>query len=92
MRRREPPQSCDVAPDLAPDCPPALECSVLLDVLTVLGEGGRADALQLAARERRLEDVGRVDRALRRVTVRVRVRVGVGVRVRVRVKRRGGPA
>src|SRR6476620_10139212 len=35
----------------------ALERSVLLDVLAVLVERGRADALQLAARERRLEHV-----------------------------------
>ena len=64
----------------------ALERGVLLDVLTVLGEGRRADALQLAAREGGLEDVRRVDRALRRVRVRGRVRVRVGARVRVRVK------
>ena len=41
----------------------ALERGVLLDVLAVLVERRRADALQLAARERRLDDVGRVDRA-----------------------------
>src|SRR5690606_34191255 len=35
----------------------AIEGGVLLDVLAVLVEGGRADALQLAAREGRLEDV-----------------------------------
>ena len=37
---------------------------VLLDVLAVLVEGCRADALDLAACEGGLEDVGRVDRAL----------------------------
>ena len=42
----------------------ALQGGVLLDVLAVLVEGGRPDALDLAARERRLEDVGGVDRAL----------------------------
>ncbi len=44
----------------------ALEGGVALDVLAVLVEGRRADALQLAARQRRLEDVGGVDRALGR--------------------------
>mmetsp|Transcript_12555 Transcript_12555/g.36798 ORF Transcript_12555/g.36798 Transcript_12555/m.36798 type:complete len:397 (+) Transcript_12555:643-1833(+) len=38
-----------------------LERGVLLDVLAVLGDRGRADALQLAARECGLEQVGRVD-------------------------------
>ena len=42
----------------------ALEGGVLLDVLAVLGEGGGADAAQLAARQRRLEQVGGVHRAL----------------------------
>ena len=42
----------------------ALEGGVLLDVLAVLVEGGGADALQLAAGERGLQDVRRVDRAL----------------------------
>ena len=42
----------------------ALEGSILLNVLPVLGQGGRADALQLAARQGRLEDVGGVDGAL----------------------------
>ena len=37
---------------------------VLLDVLAVLVERGRADAVQLAARQRRLEHVGGVHRAL----------------------------
>ena len=42
----------------------ALERRVPLDVLAVLVQRGRADALQLAAGERRLEDVGGVDGAL----------------------------
>ena len=42
----------------------ALERGVALDVLAVLVERRGADALELAAGERRLEDVGRVDRAL----------------------------
>ena len=42
----------------------ALERGVLLDVLLVLVERGRADGAQLAAGEHRLEQVGRVDRAL----------------------------
>ena len=44
----------------------ALERGVLLDVLAVLVERRRADAAQLAAGEHRLEQVGRVDRALGR--------------------------
>ena len=40
-----------------------LERRVLLDVLAVLVEGGGADALQLATRKRRLQDVCRVDGA-----------------------------
>ena len=43
----------------------ALEGGVLLDVLAELVEGRGADALQLPARERRLQDVRRVDRAFR---------------------------
>ena len=43
----------------------ALEGGVALDVLAVLVEGRRADALQLAAGERRLEDVGGIDGTLR---------------------------
>ena len=43
----------------------ALQRGVLLDVLAVLVERGRAHGLQLAPRQRRLEDVGRVDGALR---------------------------
>ena len=42
----------------------ALERGVLLDVLAVLVERGRADGAQLAAREHRLEQVGGVHRAL----------------------------
>ena len=42
----------------------ALERGVLLDVLAVLVEGGRADQAQLAAREHRLDHVAGVDRAL----------------------------
>ena len=51
----------------------ALERRVALDVLAVLVERRRADALQLAARERRLEDVRRVDRALGRARADERV-------------------
>ena len=40
-----------------------LERGVLLDVLAVFVERGRADAMQLAARQRGLEHVARVDRA-----------------------------
>ena len=43
---------------------PALQGAVLLDVLAVLVEGGGADALDLAAGQGRLEDVGGVDRPL----------------------------
>ena len=43
-----------------------LERGVALQVLAVLVERRRADRLQLAARERRLQDRGRVDRALGR--------------------------
>ncbi len=42
----------------------ALERGVLLDVLAVLVERGRADGAQFAAREHRLEQVGGVDGAL----------------------------
>ena len=45
---------------------PPLEGAVLLDVLAVLVERGGADALDLAAGERRLEHVGGVDGALGR--------------------------
>ena len=43
-----------------------LESGVLLDVLAVLVERRRADRVQLAAREHRLQHVRRVDRAFRR--------------------------
>ena len=43
---------------------PALERGVLLDVLAVLVERGRADHAQLAAGEHRLDHVAGVDRAL----------------------------
>ena len=43
---------------------PALERGVLLEVLAVLVERGGADGLQLTAGQHRLEDAGRVDRAL----------------------------
>ena len=52
-----------------------LEGRVLLDVLAVLVERGRADALQLAARQRRLEDVRGVDRALGRARADQRVQL-----------------
>ena len=42
----------------------ALERGVLLEVLAVLVERRRADGLQLAAGQHRLEDAGGVDRAL----------------------------
>ena len=45
---------------------PALQRSVLLQVLAVLIQGGRTDRLQLAAGQHRLEDRGGVDRALGR--------------------------
>ena len=53
----------------------ALERGVLLDVLAVLVEGGRADRAQLAAREHRLEQVGRVDGALGRARADDRVQL-----------------
>ena len=52
-----------------------LERGVLLDVLAVLVERGRADRAQLAAREHRLEHVGRVDRALGRAGADDRVQL-----------------
>ncbi len=45
---------------------PAFQRLVLLDALAVLVERGGADAAQIAARQGRLEHVGRVDRALGR--------------------------
>jgi hypothetical protein len=53
----------------------ALEGRVALDVLAVLVERGGADALELAARERRLEDVRGVDRALGRAGTDERVQL-----------------
>ena len=53
----------------------ALERGVALDVLAVLVERRGADALELAARERRLEDVGGVDRALGRARADERVQL-----------------
>ena len=53
----------------------ALERGVLLDVLAVLVERGRADRAQLAAREHRLEQVRRVDGALGRAGADDRVQL-----------------
>ena len=53
----------------------ALERGVLLDVLLVLVERGGADRAQLAAGEHRLEQVGRVDRALGRAGADDRVQL-----------------
>ena len=53
----------------------ALERRVLLDVLAVLVERGRADRAQLAAREHRLEQVGGVHRALGRAGADDRVQL-----------------
>ena len=53
----------------------ALERGVLLEVLAVLVERGGTDGLQLAAREHRLEDAGRVDRALGRAGAHERVQL-----------------
>ena len=52
-----------------------LERGVLLDVLAVLVERGRADAAQLAARERGLQHVGRVHRAFGRAGADERVQL-----------------
>ena len=54
---------------------PALERSVLLDVLAVLVERRRTDSAQLAAGEHRLEQVGRIDGALRRTGADDRVQL-----------------
>ena len=43
---------------------PALQRRVLLQVFPVFVQGGRADGLQLAAGQHRLQDAGGVDRAL----------------------------
>ena len=53
----------------------ALERGVLLDVLAVLVERRRADRVQLAARQHRLQHVGRVDRALGRARADDRVQL-----------------
>src|SRR2546430_2502101 len=53
----------------------ALEGRVLLDVLAVFVESRRADALDLATRERGLEDVGGVDRAFGRSCADQRVQL-----------------
>src|SRR5436190_578348 len=52
-----------------------LERRVLLDVLAVLVEGRRADRMQLAAGEHRLEQVRGVHRALRRARADDRVQL-----------------
>ena len=51
----------------------ALERAVLLDVLPVFGRRGRADAADFAARERRLQDVGGIERAFGRPRAHERV-------------------
>ena len=53
----------------------ALQRAILLDVLPILVERRRADALQLAARERRLQHVARVDRAFRCASADQRVQL-----------------
>ena len=53
----------------------ALERAVLLDVLAVLVERRRTDALQLTARERGLQHVARVDRAFGRARADERVQL-----------------
>src|SRR5581483_1072536 len=53
----------------------ALERRVALDVLAGLVQRRRADALKLDARERRLQDVRRVDRTLRRTRPHERVQL-----------------
>ena len=53
----------------------ALERAVLFDRLAVLAGRGRADALDLAARERRLQDVGGVERAFGRSRAHQRVQL-----------------
>ena len=53
----------------------ALERAVLLDVLAVLGRSGGADAADLATAERRLEDVGGVQRAFGRPRADQRVQL-----------------
>ena len=53
----------------------ALERAVLLDVLPVLGRRRRADAADFAARQRRLQDVGGVERAFGRTGADQRVQL-----------------
>src|SRR6266498_5686757 len=45
---------------------PPLQGRVLLQMLAVLVAGGGCDGLELSAREHRLQDAGRIDRALGR--------------------------
>ena len=54
---------------------PPLERAVLLDVFPVLGRSRRADAANLAARQRRLQDVGGIERAFRRTRPDQRVQL-----------------
>ena len=51
----------------------ALQRAVFLDGLAILPRSGRADALNFAARKRRLEDVGGVKRTFRRARAHQRV-------------------
>ena len=51
----------------------AFERPVLLDRLAVFGRRGGADALNLAARKRRLQDIGGVERTFRRARAHQRV-------------------
>ncbi len=53
----------------------ALERTILFDVLAVFGRRRRADAADLAARQRRLQDVGRVERAFGRTRAHQRVQL-----------------
>jgi hypothetical protein len=53
----------------------AFEGGVALDVLPVLVKRGRADALELATRQRRLEDVRGIDRAFGRAGTDERVQL-----------------
>ena len=53
----------------------ALERAILLDVLPVLGGRRRADAADLAARQRRLEDIGGVERPFGRSRAHQRVQL-----------------
>ena len=53
----------------------ALERRILLDVFAVFVERGRADRAQFAARQRRLQHVGRVHRAFRRACAHQRVQL-----------------